>query len=384
MSTISIENRKKLSELYYDKKNFFGRDKLYNLAQSEGINISRRQVMKWLQDQELYQRFVQPQKAKTIQPTVLKAPLKQLGIDLIDMQGKEYNKYRYILTCIDLFTKKAWAQAIKTKTDKDVVNALERIIKSIDSKISSIRSDRGPEFVNDKMKKMLHKFDVKQVLSLAYKPQSNGNVERFNGILKKLINKALRYTNSYDWISILPVLIDNYNNSKHSRTHKVPNEIEESDYEEVQDNIRKSVTSKNKKFEPHFDVGDRVRIQQENKDGSYWSKAIYKISKVYKPRQSVSRPHYLIDGFDKKFYDNDLQKINYVENEIDEDEQFEISKLLSPAFKNGQQSYYVKWKGYKDPTIERRDLLMEDVPKLVKQFEKQHKVIWYQNTFSWE
>ena len=113
-------------------------------------------------DQEIYQRFKKPEKAKTIKPTILKEPFKQLGIDLIDMQGKEYNKYRYILTCIDLFSKFAWAEPIKTKTDTDVSDAMNKIIKSISSPISSIRSDRGPEFVNEKMKKLLEKHNIKQ------------------------------------------------------------------------------------------------------------------------------------------------------------------------------------------------------------------------------
>ena len=114
MANISIENKEKLSDFYYKDSNYFGRDKLYTLAQSKDINVSRRQVMTWLKDQEIYQRYKKADKAKTIKPTILKEPFKQLGIDLIDMQGKEYKQNRYILTCIDLFSKYAWAEPIKT------------------------------------------------------------------------------------------------------------------------------------------------------------------------------------------------------------------------------------------------------------------------------
>ena len=378
MANISIENKEKLSDLYYKDSNYFGRDKLYTLAQSKDINVSRRQVMTWLKDQEIYQRYKKADKAKTIKPTILKEPFKQLGIDLIDMQGKEYKQNRYILTCIDLFSKYAWAEPIKTKTDTDVSNALNKIIKSIPSQVSSIRSDRGPEFVNDKMKKLLDTNNIKQVLSMPYKPQSNGNIERFNGIIKKMINMALKYNDSYDWVTIMPQLLKNYNDSKHST------QITKDDFKDVHENIKKSVTPNIDTSQTHLLVGDRVRIKQTNeKDGTQWSKQIYTISKVYKPRKSVSLPYYLIDGFDKHYYANDIQQINNVENQFNENELFEISKLVAPSFKNGEPSFVVKWKGYKEPTVERKSKLMEDVPKLVKKFEKDHNVVWKKKSFNW-
>ena len=52
---ISGETKKKLEDLYYDKKFMFGRDKFYKLAREKGIDVSRRQIQDFLRKQELYQ-----------------------------------------------------------------------------------------------------------------------------------------------------------------------------------------------------------------------------------------------------------------------------------------------------------------------------------------
>ena len=42
--------------------------------------------------------------------------------------------------------------------------------------------------------------------------------------------------------------------------------------------------------------------------------------------------------------------------------------------------YEVKWKGYSETTLEPREVLLKDVPKMVNQFEKKNKITFYENT----
>ena len=76
-----------LHKLYYNEKNYFGRDKLYQIARAKGLSVSRRGVMHWLKGQELNQVYVPTKKNREIQPTVLKEPFLQVGVDLMDMQN---------------------------------------------------------------------------------------------------------------------------------------------------------------------------------------------------------------------------------------------------------------------------------------------------------
>ncbi|GFT93499.1 uncharacterized transposon-derived protein F54H12.3 [Trichonephila clavipes] len=56
---------------------------------------------------------------------------RQFQADLVDMQSlAEFNKgYKYLLTCIDLFSKFAWAVPLKDKFGKSVKSGLEIIFK---------------------------------------------------------------------------------------------------------------------------------------------------------------------------------------------------------------------------------------------------------------
>lgn len=391
----SADQEELLYDLYYNKKLLFGRDRLYKYIQENypDSGISRRMVYNWLSRQEVHQIFQQTKRTKLIQHTVLNEPKKQIGVDLVDMQKYEYNGYKYILTCIDLFSKKAYARALKSKEEKEVTKAMEYLIKNEIHYVSSIRSDRGSEFISNSFLDLLKKYDIKSVLSLPAKPESNGNIERFNKTLKRLLRMAILINKTKDWVSQLPIVIDNYNDTENTVTHKTPNELDE-EYdknilEDVEDTISKKVNSRNENDEPKFKKNDKVRIKlsedEKPSGGENWSKKIYTIYKVLKPRSSISSVSYLIkdkdEKYTKKYYNNDLLYIPAVENKIDEPEKYQISKIIRPIVQNKRACYIVRWKGYtaKDDTTELRKNLLEDVPKEVHKFEKEYDVKWNKN-----
>ena len=68
--------------------------------------------------------------------------------DLVEMQkfAKLNKGYRYLLTCIDIFSKFAWVIPLKDKKGINVKNALEKIFK--ERKPKFLWTDRGTEFYN--------------------------------------------------------------------------------------------------------------------------------------------------------------------------------------------------------------------------------------------
>ena len=117
--------KKQLEKLYYSESNFFGRDRLYKLARERGINISRRQLWEWLKSQEIHQLYMPAEESKELQSTILNKPHEQIGIDLRDMSNYLYDKYKYILTAIDIFSNKAYSFAVKDKSKKDINKAIK-------------------------------------------------------------------------------------------------------------------------------------------------------------------------------------------------------------------------------------------------------------------
>jgi len=379
---------KQLDELYYEEQNFFGRDKLWKIAVSKKIPVSRRQVMDWLKLQPLYQKYLPTHKNRVIQPTILSKPQQQLGIDLMDLQNLEYNGYKYVLTIVDLFSKKIWAIPLKNKKDRTVAVAFDRYLKK-SKKISSVRSDRGSEFISNEFKRILLKHKVKQILSLPQKPQSNGQVERANKTLKRLINMGVKSTNNNNWISRLKKQVKNYNNSVNDTTGKTPNEVADGkDNSTTKKRITKRVLKGRYRDISKIKLGDTVRIkikeEEQDRNKQLWSSKVYKVVKVLKPNNSVSSTRYKVGTLSKIFYNQDLQPVivGYGRKQV-EPEKWEVSKILKPTVKQGVKSYFVKWKRQRQPTLEPRKVLLEDVPKLIRLFEKRNKVVWRNNRVSW-
>ena len=342
-NTPNAEQTELLHDLYYNQNVIFGRDRLYKYVQEfyPEYNISRRMVWNFLSKQETHQRFSPVKRTKDIQHTVLEEPKKQIGIDLVDMGNYEYKGFKYILTCIDMFSKKAYAEALPTKEAMTVTKAMEKIINDQLFYTSSIRSDNGSEFIAKEFKEMLAKYNIKQVLSLAGKPQSNGQIERFNRTLKRALIIGMQIQGNNNWVKILPQFVQNYNNSVHSVTGKTPNEVDEEDNESVLEDISKkiskSVVSRNENDKPRFKIGDQVRVklpEEDRKHGENWSRKTYRVFQVLQPKNKVSSVTYFIqDGEEKlkhKYYNNDLLFVPGIQNKLEDPEYEIVTKIIKP------------------------------------------------------
>jgi len=62
--------------------------------------------------------------------TYSKGPGDLFQIDLVDLGNisSHNDGYRYLLTCLDVFSKRAWAVTTKTKTGREVSQAFEKIL----------------------------------------------------------------------------------------------------------------------------------------------------------------------------------------------------------------------------------------------------------------
>ena len=82
-----------------------------------------------------------------------------------------------------------------------------------------------------------------------------------------------------------------------------------------------------------------------------------------------------------KHKNEELLKINKVENESEKNVTYEVSKIIEARIKTGLPAFLVSWVGYrskKDRTVELESQLMEDVPKMVSLFKKRNGVSFVQ------
>ena len=62
--------------------------------------------------------------------------------------------YRYLLVCIDVFSKYAWVVPLKKKTGPTLVEAFKTILAS-GRKLEKIMTDQGTEFLNKHFKALM-------------------------------------------------------------------------------------------------------------------------------------------------------------------------------------------------------------------------------------
>ncbi len=379
-----------LQKLYYDQSLVLGRDKIYQYIRTNHPDqkISRRQVMEWLSKQEVNQMTKPHEAPKDIKSTILKQPHQSLGIDLIDMMNFEQKGFKYMLNCVDLFSRKFYSVAMEDKTDKTTLTALKKVIKEIPD-LKSIRSDNGSEFISVIMKDYLKKQGISQILSTAGNPQSNGNIERFNGTYKRMIHKQILLNPDYDWVKNGKLLVDNLNNTFVNGLNKTPNDIEKNYKEEntefITDVMEKDIKKKKnnistQKFYPRDKV--RIYLPSDKMKSLLWSPDLYTIDNVYPPKKVFQVYEYKLKEVDGKYMEEDLQKINDVQNRTNQPELFTVSKIVRPTVKDNKKHYEVAWKNYRkksDNTIEPLETLITDIPKMIGLYDKRNNVKWFMN-----
>jgi len=133
--------------------------------------------------------------------------------------------YRYLLTCIDVFTKRASAVAVKTKSGRDVTEAFEKILAD-GRKPNMVQSDKGTEFLNFTFQSMLKRHDI-QFYTSENEDVKATVVERFNRTLKTKMYRFFTAKNTRRYVNVLPDLLHSYNHTHHRSIGMTPAEVDD-------------------------------------------------------------------------------------------------------------------------------------------------------------
>ena len=153
-----------------------------------------------------------PSRENTIAPMKhIKAsrPLQILQLDFVGPVTKSHDNKKYILTMIDHFTKYAQAYATEKCDTNTVINCLEQYF-CIFGVPESIQTDNGTAFKSHNFNSFCDTFGIRAVHSTAYHAQSQGQVEKFNGTLTKMLSN---YTGDKqtDWSDYVNLCVFAYN-----------------------------------------------------------------------------------------------------------------------------------------------------------------------------
>ena len=168
--------------------------------------------------------------------------------------------------------------------------------------------------------------------------------ERWNRAIKTKMWKQFTVQGNTQYLDMLPKLVKEYNNTKHSSIKMTPTEASKKKNEGlVYFNLYGNMEQLSSK--PKFKVGDKVRISNYKRkvfDKGYtpnWSEEIFTVDKI----QYTNPITYKIKDLNNEeikgsFYEPELLKAKQ--------EVFRIDKVIRRDYKKKQA--LVKWKGYSD------------------------------------
>ncbi|XP_076062488.1 uncharacterized protein LOC143037816 [Oratosquilla oratoria] len=115
-------------------------------------------------------------------------PFSKLIIDIVGPLPKTKKGNQYILTTLSPTTRYPDAFPLKNISAKTVANTLTNLFTTFGIP-EEIQSDRGSNFTSVLFAEVLKLLGIKQTLSTAYHPQSQGALERFHQTMKSMIRK---------------------------------------------------------------------------------------------------------------------------------------------------------------------------------------------------
>lgn len=298
-----------LKKIYYDKKNFVGWQRLFQIVREEVDKtgevprIYRNQVRDWLQNQQAYQLYKPPPKRVDTRATYSSGIGHMLQCDSIILGAAQHSSQRHtsILTVIDLYSRYSFAFPQKSTTSEETNKNIKSVLEFFKSKgitVKAVQSDNGSEFA--KLSEVLG--SVRHIRSPPGVPQRQATVERWNGVIRSWLKQyTASAKNPKTWHLDIGAYVDTYNNLIHRTTKVRPIDVLEKRATPAD-----TKTELEKTHDGEIPVGTHVRIVNEkrnalDKHSPYWSEQIYQITKV-KLGGDTRRNTYYIPG--KAYFNN--------------------------------------------------------------------------------
>ena len=273
-------------------------------------------------------------------------------MDLMEMiPYASLNKgYRYILTCIDVFTRFARAEPIKAKDSVNVAAVIDSMLKYAgkEKKPVCIQTDLGKEFYNKVVQELFKKYNIRHYS--VFSQYKAAVVERFNRTLREKLNRYFTHHGKKIWFPVLPDIVNTYNNTPHrgidsKRPADIKNELNYWFSQEKGASLSKLAEKR------AYAVNSLVRISRlfnnpfrKNFDQN-WSEEIFKIHAIDKRDNPVM---YILQDLkgeivQGKFYHQELQVVDKNIPKV-----YRIEHIIRTRNKGKHKQYFVNWHGYDD------------------------------------
>ena len=150
-------------------------------------------------------------------------PFERVAMDICGKMVKTREGNEYVLVISDYFSKYTIAVPLKDKSSRSVADALCTHWVSFFGMPDVIHTDRGGEFENNLLHELCERFGTTKTRTVAYHPQSDGQVERWNATFTQIVNTICEEKD--EWDEYLAFARMAYNSTVHTTTGESPNMI---------------------------------------------------------------------------------------------------------------------------------------------------------------
>lgn len=258
--------------------------------------------------------------------------------DLVEMipYASSNKGYKYLLTVIDVYSKFAFAEPVRSKSAAEVKNAFKRIVDQSKRCPRLLQTDQGKEFYNNMFSSYLKSLGVHHYST--YSNLKASVVERFNRTLKTMMWREFTAQGSYRWIDLLPKLLCTYNDTPHRTIGTKPRLVTKNTPR--LDAIHLVIKTADPRRH-RFQKGDFVRVSKHKSAFAKgytpnWSTEIFQIKDV-----KLTNPvTYLLQDLSGQpieggFYIEELQKTKHPNH-----------YLIERVIRRQGNKLYVKWLGF--------------------------------------
>ena len=240
--------------------------------------------------------------------------------DFSDYKTSNNKGFRYIFIIVDNFSKYLWAIPLKNKYSQTITNEFSNILTTSKRKPLKIESDRGTEFYNSIFQNFLKSKNIQHYSRFTDKGPSIA--ERVIRTLRNLLKKPIFEKGNADWLSELPIVIKQYNNTIHHSTKMKPIDASKKSNEKL---VYSNLQDKRKILNPKYKLGQLVRTADFKRvfskgDSTNWSYKLYTITEVIHD----TIPSYRIDYLPERYNQNLL-----LPTKLTLDENNEVMKKLN-------------------------------------------------------
>ena len=255
-------------EQYYNSSNYASVNKIYKLMKDDNHDVKPKDIKNFIENKTEVQLLKQNKnsKMKLGHITSMKPhAIWNMDIFFLQKYHKQNQGYKYILCCIDIFTRYVFCEPMISKENEEVIKAFKLIIKK--QKPYVIVTDNDSTFLSSEFQRVLDENKIALDPVPVHDHHSLGVIDRFARTLKTILHKRFIKYNSLNWIDHLDSIIKNYNNSPHSGIDNIkPSQATEKHNAAIIYELNVEKAKVKTTYKPTiFEIGDYVRVKINDK-----------------------------------------------------------------------------------------------------------------------